>query len=285
VDIASFSHLGVGFGIRSGGNPNLKQEEAETFTIGAVFSPPFLEGLNITVDYYDIEITNAVNQLSAQEVVNNCFRADNLDHNSETCQAITRFGNGQIDYVDARSLNVASISANGLDLQADYSFDLGDSMALFGPATLDLAFIASWAFQNEKIAEPGQPGLDCLGIFGGTCSGFNNFIQPDTKYVLNTAYNTGDFSGRFQWRNISSVSLFPGAANPIKTGSAASYMDLNFDYTFGDDDRYTVFFGIDNLTDEEPPIFGFSIAGDANVDISLYDVLGRRYFTGIRVKL
>lgn len=284
VDIATFTHLGVGYGIRSGGNPNLKEEEAETFTIGAVFSPPFLEGLNITVDYYDIEITNAVNQLSAQEVVNNCFRADNLDHNSETCQAINRFGNGQIDFVDARSLNVASISATGLDFQADYSFDLGDSMAFFGPATLDLALIASWAFENEKIAEPGQPGLDCLGIFGGSCSGFNNFIQPDTKYVLNTAYNTGDFSGRFQWRSISSVSLFPGAANPIKSGSAVNYLDLNFDYTFGDD-RYTVFFGIDNLTDEEPPIFGFSIAGDANVDISLYDVLGRRYFTGIRVRL
>ena len=283
ADIDTFVHLGVGFGIRSGGNPNLEEEEADTFTVGAVISPPFLEGLNLTIDYYDIEITNAINQLTAQEVVNSCFRIDNLDHNSETCQAINRFGNGQIDFVDARSLNVASITATGLDFQADYSMDLGNALDFLGPATLDLRLIASWGFENEKVAEPGQPGQDCLGIFGGTCSSFNDYIQPEYKYVFNAGYNTGELSSRFQWRHIPSVSLQAGEANPIKSGSAVNYLDLNFDYTFAD--RYTVFLGIDNLTDEEPPIFGFSIAGDANVDISLYDVIGRRYFGGVRVRL
>jgi outer membrane receptor protein involved in Fe transport len=47
ADIDTFQHLGVGFGIRSGGNPNLLEEEADTFTVGFVVSPPFLEGLNI----------------------------------------------------------------------------------------------------------------------------------------------------------------------------------------------------------------------------------------------
>ncbi len=276
ADIDAFVHLGVGFGVRSGGNQDLTEEEAETFTVGFVVSPPFLEGLNLTVDYYDIEITDAVNQLSAQQVVDSCFRADNLDHNSETCQAINRFPSGQLDFVDARSLNLASITASGLDLQAEYSFDLG-------AASLNLQLLASWALENEKVTEPGQPGLDCLGHFGGSCSGFNTFIQPDTKYVFNVGYYTGDFSGRFQWRNISSISLFPGRTNPVKSASAVDYLDLNFDYTFNE--RYTVFLGIDNLTDEEPPILGFSLAGDANVDISLYDVLGRRYFGGFRIRL
>ncbi len=283
-EIATFDQINVGFGIQSGGNPDLEEETADTFTVGAVISPPFLEGLNLTIDYYDIEITDAINQLSAQDVVNNCFRADNLDNNSETCQAINRFGNGQIDFVNARSLNVASITATGLDFQADYGFELGQALSFFGPASLDLQFLASWAFENETVAEPGQPGIDCLGFFGGSCSGFNVFIQPETKYVFNTNYRSGDFSGRFQWRNMSSISLFPGAGNVVSKGDAVNYLDLNFDYTFADD-RYTLFFGVDNLTDEEPPILGFSLAGDANVDISLYDVLGRRFFGGIRVRL
>lgn len=283
ADIATFVHLGVGYGVRSGGNPDLEEETADTWTVGTVISPPFAEGLNITLDYYDIEITNAVNQLTAQQVVDNCFRADNLDHNSDTCQAIHRFPSGQLDFVDARSLNVASITATGLDLQADYSIDLGNAMDFLGPASIDLQLIASWAFDNETIAEPGQPGIDCLGFFGGSCSGFNTFIQPDTKYVLNAAYITGDLFSRLQWRNLSSTSLFPGRPNPITSASSANYLDLNFDYTFGE--RYTVFLGIDNITDEEPPILGFSLAGDANVDISLYDVLGRRYYGGIRIRL
>ncbi len=280
-EIDTFDQINVGFGVRSGGNPDLSEEEADTLTIGVVISPPFLEGLNLTIDYYEIEIDNAINQLSAQQVVDNCFRGDNLDNNSDTCQAITRFANGQIDFVDARSLNVASVTATGLDVQADYSFDLGDRLAFFGPASLDLQLIASFAFENETIAEPGQPGLDCLGYFGGSCSGFNVFIQPETKYVFNAGYKSGDFSGRFQWRSLSSIALFPGAGNVVQSGSAASYVDLNFDYDFGE--RYSVFLGIDNLTDEEPPILGFSLAGDANVDISLYDVLGRRFFGGFRI--
>jgi outer membrane receptor protein involved in Fe transport len=276
ADIATFQHQGVGFGIRSGGNPNLREETADTITVGFVWSPSFVEGLNVTLDYYDIEISDAVNQLTAQEVVNNCFSANNLNHESDACQAINRFGNGQIDFVDARSLNVASITASGVDLQLDYAFEA------FSNGTINLGFLASWGLENEKIAEPGRPGIDCLGHFGGSCSSFNNFIQPETKYVFNASYQSGDFIGGFQWRNLSEVSLVPGASNPIKTGDAANYMDLTTSYTFNE--RYTLFAGIDNLTDEEPPIFGFSIAGDANVDISLYDVLGRRYNAGFRVK-
>lgn len=282
-EIDTFDQINVGFGTRSGGNPNLKEEEADTWTIGAVVSPPFMEGLNFTVDYYSIEISSAINQLSAQEVVNSCFRASNLDNSSDTCQAIHRFSSGQIDFVDARSLNVAKITATGLDFQADYSWDLGDTLAPFGAATLDLQFIASWAFENEKVAEPGQPGLDCLGYFGGSCSGFNVFMQPDSKYIFNASYVSGEFFGRFQWRNIPGLDLFPGANNAVKSIDSVNYLDLNFDYTFAE--RYTVFLGIDNLLDDEPPIVGFSLAGDANVDISLYDTLGRRYYGGIRIRL
>lgn len=280
-DIDNFDQTNVGLSVRAGGNPNLREEEASTFTLGAVISPPFLEGLNLTIDYYQIQIESAINQLTAQQVIDNCFRQ--LDNSSDTCQAINRFSDGQIDFVDARSLNVAEVNASGLDFQADYSFDLPNSLSAFGASSLNLNFVASWAFENETIAEPGQPGTDCLGYFGGVCSGFNVFIQPDAKYVTNVAYVSGDFFGRFQWRHIPETKLFPDAGNVVKSASGVDYIDLNFDYAIND--RVSLFLGIDNILDDEPPILGFSLAGDANVDISLYDVLGRRYYGGIRVSL
>lgn len=277
--IDTFDQINVGFGVRSGGNPDLEEEEATTWTFGVVLSPPMVEGLNVTLDYYDITIDNAINQLTAQQVVNACFRE--LDNNSDTCRAINRFPNNQIDFVDARSLNVAEINATGLDLQADYSFDLPGSLAIFEGASIRMSFLASWAFENETIAEPGQPGLDCLGLFGGACSGFNTFIQPDAKYQANFSYISGPLYTRLQWRGIPEVDLVPGAGNVVTSADAVNYFDLNASYNFTD--RLQLNLGIDNITDEEPPVLGFSLAGDANVDISLYDVLGRRFYGGLRM--
>ena len=115
-------------------------------------------------------------------------------------------------------------------------------------------------------------------VFGGSCSGFNTFIQPDRKYIFNFSYITGDFFSRFQWRHIPSLDLFPGAGNVVKSVSASNYLDLNFDYTFAE--RYTLFLGIDNITDEEPPILGFSLAtigdldGDGILDLVTSDAAG-----------
>ncbi len=281
-EIDTFDQINVGFGVQSGGNPNLTQEESDTWTIGAVISPPFLEGLNLTLDYYAIEIEDAIDQLSAQQVVNSCFRT--LDNNSDTCRSINRFQNGQIDFVSATLKNIATLEARGLDFQADYSFDLPGGMAFLGNgAAMRLQFIGSWAFKNERVSEPGEPGLDCLGRFGGSCSGFNVFMQPESKLVFNATYDSGPLTTRFQHRNISDFTLFPGAGNVVKSAAARNYFDLNADYAVND--QLTIFAGIDNLTDEEPPVLGFSLAGDANVDISLYDVLGQRYFAGIRFQL
>ena len=281
AEIDTFDHLNVGFGTQSGGNPDLREEESDTWTFGAVISPPFLQGLNLTIDYYNIEIESAIDQLSAQQVVNSCFRQ--LDINAETCQAIHRFANGQIDFVSATLKNIATLKASGLDFQADYAFDLPDRMAfLEGSAQMNLQFVASWAFENERVSEPGEPGLDCLGHFGGACSGFNVFMQPDAKYVFNASYLSGPFTGRLQARHIPGLTLVDGATNVVPSISSKTYMDLNFDYVFND--TLTLFLGIDNIADAEPPIVGFSLAGDANVDISLYDVLGRRYFAGVRLR-
>ncbi len=280
-EIDTYDQINVGFGVQTGGNPNLREEESDTWTIGAVITPPAIEGLNLTIDYYNIEIESAIDQLSAQQVVNSCFRT--LDNSSETCQAINRFPNGQIDFVAATLKNLAVLTASGLDFQADYGFDLPAGAGFLGNAQMDLKFIASWAFENERVSEPGEPGLDCLGYFGGSCSGFNVFMQPDAKYLFNATYLTGPLSARFQARFIPGLDLFPGAGNVIRSISGVNYLDLSGEYVFND--RITVFAGIDNITDDEPPVVGFSLAGDANVDISLYDVLGRRYFAGVRVRL
>src|SRR5690606_36699675 len=55
------------------GNPNVQPEEGDTFTFGFVYSPSFIDGLQLAVDYYDIELKGQIGQLSSQEIVNQCF--------------------------------------------------------------------------------------------------------------------------------------------------------------------------------------------------------------------
>ena len=71
---------------RRGGNPNLDVEESDTVTLGFVASPPFLEGLNLTLDYYDIAVNDAITTTKAEQVVNACFAT--LDANSAFCRGI-----------------------------------------------------------------------------------------------------------------------------------------------------------------------------------------------------
>src|SRR5690606_16766994 len=69
-----------------GGNPSVQPEEADTFTIGAIYQPARVEGLSLSVDWYDIEVDGAIDFLGVQEIVDQCW-ATGAD---EFCGRITR---------------------------------------------------------------------------------------------------------------------------------------------------------------------------------------------------
>ena len=51
-----------------GGNPNLKPQESEGRTYGAVIDVPFIKGLNLTVDYWSISRINLLGQRSVAQI-------------------------------------------------------------------------------------------------------------------------------------------------------------------------------------------------------------------------
>ena len=104
-------------------------------TIGAVLHLPFLDRFNLAVDYYEIEVEDAVSTINAQTTLDVCYQL--LDASSEPCRAITRLpGNGQVFQVRASNSNIGSLSVKGVDLTADYTFALPDAVAFSGGADL-----------------------------------------------------------------------------------------------------------------------------------------------------
>jgi outer membrane receptor protein involved in Fe transport len=82
---------------------------------------------------------------------------------------------------------------------------------------------------------------------------------------------------------IGALNVYPGTAAYVSHVSPVWYLDSTFGF---DVNKHLNFYvGIDNLTDKQPPLIGTTFVGDANVDVSLYDVQGRRYFAGVTLKL
>jgi len=282
-DIETFRQSQLGLTQESGGNPNLTEEKSKTYTVGAVVTPPFIPRLNITVDYFNVTVSDAITTINANQTLNDCF--SNLTASSPTCQSIFRLPSGQIDYVRISNSNIGALKVEGVDAQLDYRVPLPGMLGVADePATLTLQAIASWLLERSTQTLTNVAPQDCAGFYGAGCSsGTGGFITPDFKLNLSGTYNSGGVTLRAQGRMIGGLEVFPTITNTIvKEIDPVWYVDLSF--SLQANEQFTVFGGIENLLDKDPPIFGTTFVGDANTDVSLYDTLGRRFFAGARVK-
>ena len=107
------------------GNQNLDVETATTWTVGAQLTPSFLPGFIASVDYYNIEIEDAISTVSAQDIVDNCVDSSSINNNF--CDLFDRNpANGGFTFLRQTSLNFARLETSGVEFSAQYSFDLGD---------------------------------------------------------------------------------------------------------------------------------------------------------------
>ena len=281
ADLSTFTQASLGFLVRSGGNPGLHEEKSKTFTLGAVIQPPFVERLNLTVDYFKVKVDDAIAVINANQTINDCFA--NLDLNSATCRAVRRLPNGQIDYVSTQLNNIGSLKVEGIDAQADYRIPLGGFFQIDGDdANLTLQAIASWVFERSTQVISNQAPLDCAGYFGGGCTGTGVFATPDFKLNLSSTYNSGPVTFRLQARMVGGLELRPNVTAAVQKTDAEWYADATATYRLNE--KFEFFGGIDNLFDNKPPILGTALSGDANTDVSVYDVIGRRFFVGARAR-
>ena len=270
-----------GFNTQSGGNLLLEEESADTLTLGAVFQPT--RGLALTLDYYNIKVKGAISQLGAQVLIDTCFRT--LTANGVACQSINRDTfSGNISFVRAPLLNVAERRVEGLDFGASYRFDLPSAVSLSGEgAQLAFQTNVSWQFKNSTVAAEGLPVIDCAGKYGGACSSDSTRISPDLRAYLSVDYTSGPFSLHNQLRYIGTLELLAGVP-PSQSGTLAAetYWDISARLKFLK--NFSVFGGVNNVLDNQPPIMGFAAGGDSNTNPQLYDVIGRQYFIGVGVK-
>ncbi len=260
-------------GVFGGVNPDLAQEEAETFTVGGVWSPAFIDGLTVAIDYYDIEITDYITVLGggAQGVFDQCYGAafnPTLDPNNQFCQAINRGASGESNPL-LPNANSGFLQTAGIDVQADYGFEI-DAIPGSFTANYTALFLDKWDFQ----ASPASALRTCDGQFGNFCDD----PIPEYKHIAALGWANGPFSTQLRWEHIGETESDDGGADQL---DSFNYFNLNGAWDINDNLRLSG--GIDNLLDEEPPILG-SNAEQANTFPATYDVFGRTFYVNAKVR-
>jgi iron complex outermembrane receptor protein len=265
----------------SGGNPDLFEETADTYSIGFVFQSPssgIFADFQASVDYYDISIEDAIDAVTAETFVDRCFNPafnPGFELDNFYCNFFGRnTSTGEItDALELQS-NIGAIETSGVDLQLDWRFDAG-------PGQLSFNWIATYLDKFERQELPGDVFESYEGTIGTNIA--NAF--PEWKWAFNVGYNWSGLGVNARWRYVDSMvdETYDGssAALPKFSIPSVSYYDLTAYYSFsgGFADGLTLRAGVVNLTDEEPEIYPSYI--QANTDPSTYDVLGRRYFINL----
>ncbi|MGH8187794.1 MAG: TonB-dependent receptor, partial [Steroidobacteraceae bacterium] len=248
-EINTFVQTALGFSQFSGGNPALEEETSDTMTIGMVLRLPFLDRFNLAVDYYEIEVEDAVATMNAQTTLDVCYQI--LDANSAPCRAITRLpGSGQVHQVRASNSNIGSLSVDGVDLTADYTFALPAALGMGdGGADLALMLHTGWLFSRESQIIGARP-IDCAGFFG-SCTAQGAGGSPDFKAILMATYDSGPLMLRSQVRYLGGLEPLPAiaATTPVEA-DAVTYVDFTAAFRFGE--AFELYGGIDNAFDEQP---------------------------------
>ena len=279
----------------SGGNAALGPESAKTKTIGFVVEP--LPKLAISVDYYEIKITDAVSSPSTTDILDRCYNAGQNPGFTlnEFCGMVGRNTiNGTFNGNEARGVttplsNLGTQRTSGVDLNVAYRLafsKLGMDSRWGG---LDISLGANRVNSYKFQATPSSVERDCLGYYSVACNNVVSAPVYKNKFNQRTNWNMGAFSVGYNWRYVSGVIEEPGGTVFLPAFASIpsySYVDLNANWNINKNIRVNL--SVTNAANKKPPIVGGSIGGtgpnSGNTFPQSYDAVGRYVTLGASVK-
>lgn len=253
------------------GNASLVPEEADTFTAGGVFRPSFVPGLKLSLDYYDIELTNAIISLSAASIVERCNSVQ-----PGLCALIDRDPlTKMMNYIRNTPQNLQLLRTSGVDFETAYEMPvLGGDLSLRGLISyVDKTTMDDGVLVVELAGSSNQP---TTGGIGGV---------PHWRYNFSGVWTRGPATLGVQVRHIGGANVnndYTAKDLNILEHDGQTLVDLTGSYDLEIDGREIEVFGkVGNLLDKDPPLTGNSSYGTTR---SLYDVIGRSFTAGLRFR-
>ena len=267
--------------IVQGGNPSVKPETADTATAGIVYRPHWLSGADLSVDWFDVSLKDAIQAFTAQQIVSACYQQNNADQ----CTNISHNPDGSIFIVNQTYQNIAKAAVRGIDFEGGYT--RGIHLLGGGAESISGRVFASYLASNEQISSTGV-----RTEFAGDV-GFSGL--PTWKATAYLQYANGPlttfFEGRFLDGGKLSYLYNLNAAWDVAKNHVPSvtYFDarMSYDITVGTS-ALQLYAVVNNIFDKSPPIVAtYNALGSApgQTNQTMYDVLGRRFTVGIKLQM
>lgn len=247
------------------GNADLKAETSNDYTIGAVYTPNYIEGLSFTVDYWSFEISDAIEYIEVGTAVRYCYDSESLDN--VYCDRFTRdAATGNIvDYVQS-PVNSATFEVKGLDIEAQYDIPT-DNFGDFRVHVL-ATYLEQWETNPTGFADDLQVEV-------------GEYTDPRWKamFSLGWQYDALSLEARSDYRH-SAVADNEWKSENNNYNDIPSHTVWDFTGSYDFTDSLAVRFGVKNVFDKAPPRNPYVYDGDG-----YYDTTGRAFFLGANYKL
>jgi len=269
------------------GNTKLKSEKGKSLTVGVVVTPKsfeLLKNFTFTADYYDIDISSAINNPGRAYSLDQCFNKGNQYY----CSFITRrtavqgaYSAGSLEYINQQPVNSGGQKARGIDFTSSYAERVGPGM---------LTARLTWTHLLDAWNKPTDDAdksttLDEVG-------------NSSNRWMLNLGYASGPWAINTTTTFIGKAYLdhnfMSGLCNTDAAGvcqpankeqgkiASKTYFDVQGSYKWGKAQFYA---GVNNLFNTKAPPIISGLPGDvtgAETDSGTYDAIGRRYYVGAR---
>ncbi|CAE1137290.1 TonB-dependent receptor plug domain-containing protein [Xanthomonas euroxanthea] len=267
----------------SGGNPELKPERARSLSYGLVWQPEFFDGFGMSIDYWRIDLQDAIGTVTAETNATRCVDNPGGIDNS-FCGFVQRAPLGGFTdpqgriYPEHSIIGWQALNENlsrsrrvGVDLEMDYRFQVGEGNTVLRLVGTRLIQSREWVFQD----------------FPAEYDEYVTYVtDPRWRAQFQTKYNWNEWRASWDMNYVDgnlrvtpeSYNSNPGSASPIRNGSY-TYHNFQFGYQFPGS-KIDVYLGIDNAFDKDPPRNYFG----SDFTSALYDNVGRFFYLGTTVR-
>ena len=281
-----FSQTDTQLNAIKGGTDTLQPEEGDSITIGFVYEPTWADGFSTTVDFWQVNLDNAIGTIGTQNILNVCY-GSTAAAPSPLCSLFSRRDSGEMEILFDKRANVGTVETAGVDIGLRYRMDTDYGKFRFNvDATYTDKYDVDVIYDGVVLQSQQNAGTFLSSANGGN----GNYSQWRALGNISWSKDIYDISWNMRFIDGFTVgSLEPDgvcANRGLPAGSpgcqfaigAYTYHNLQAGVTL---DKVKLRIGIDNVNDKQPPILYQNNSLNGNTDERTYDTVGRYYWSSL----